>query len=149
MVQLNSAAAPAGSVLAFDFGKRRIGVAVGETATGIAHPLATIAETASRQRFAAIGALIETWRPVLLIVGVPTRADGTAHAMTASAQRFARQLRGRFGLPVICCDERFTTRAASSALREAGLPSRAHKPVRDQLAAQLILQAYLEQRRLA
>jgi len=141
-----SSAAPAGTVLAFDFGTQRIGVAVGETGIGVAHPLATIAATAGRERFEAIGALIEEWRPVLLVVGLPTHADGTAHAMTARALRFARQLEGRFGLPVTCCDERHTTQDAELALRGAGVRGRAGRTVRDRVAAQLILQAYLDQR---
>jgi putative Holliday junction resolvase len=142
-----SSAAPAGTVLAFDFGTQRIGVAIGETGIGVAHPLATIAAKSGRERFEAIGALIEEWRPVLFVVGLPTHADGTAHAMTARALRFARQLKGRFGLPVTCCDERFTTYDAELALRGAGVRGRAGKTVRDQVAAQLILQSYLDQRR--
>lgn len=141
-----SSAAPAGTVLAFDFGTQRIGVAIGETAIGVAHPLATIAAKSGRERFEAIGALIEEWRPVLLVVGLPTHADGTAHVMTARALRFARRLEGRFGLPVTCCDERFTTYDAELALRGAGVRGRAAKTVRDQVAAQLILQSYLDQR---
>ena len=146
MVAAISSAAPAGTVLGFDFGTQRIGVAVGETGIGVAHPLATIAAMAGRERFEAIGALIEEWRPVLLVVGLPTHADGTAHAMTGRALRFARQLEGRFGLPVACCDERHTTQDAELALRDAGVRGRAGRTVRDQVAAQLILQAYLDQR---
>jgi putative Holliday junction resolvase len=145
-VAVISSAAPAGTVLAFDFGTRRIGVAIGETAIGVAHPLATVAAKSGRERFEAIGALIEEWRPVLLVVGLPTHADGTSHVMTARALRFARQLEGRFGLPVTCCDERFTTYDAELALRGAGVRGRAAKTVRDQVAAQLILQSYLDQR---
>ena len=141
-----SSAALAGTVLAFDFGTQRIGVAVGEIAVGVAHPLATVAARSGRARFEAIGALIEEWRPVLLVVGLPTHADGTAHAMTARALGFARQLEGRFRLPVACCDERYTTQAASLALRGAGVRGRTRKAVRDQVAAQLILQSYLDQR---
>jgi putative Holliday junction resolvase len=133
-------------VLAFDFGTQRIGVAVGETGIGVAHPLATIAAKSGRERFEAIRALVEEWQPVLLVVGLPTHADGTAHAMTARALRFARQLEGRFGLPVTFCDERFTTHEAELALRGAGVRGRAGKTVRDQVAAQLILQSYLDQR---
>jgi putative Holliday junction resolvase len=146
-VAVISSATPAGTVLAFDFGTQRIGVAVGETSIGVAHPLATVAARAGRERFEAIRALIEEWRPALLVVGLPTHADGTAHAMTARALRFAQQLESRFGLPVTCCDERFTTHDASLALRGAGVRGRAKKAVRDQVAAQLILQAYLDQRR--
>jgi len=144
---VTSAAARAGSVLAFDFGTQRIGVAVGETGVGVAHPLATIAARVDRVRFEAIRSLIEEWRPVLLVVGLPTHADGKAHAMTARARRFAQQLENRFGLPIALCDERFTTQAAALALHGAGVRGRARKAARDQVAAQLILQAYLDQRR--
>lgn len=141
-----SSATPAGTVLGFDFGTLRIGVALAEIGIGIAHPLTTLTPRSDGERLAAIAALIEEWRPVLLVVGLPTHADGTAHAITARALRFARQLERRFGLPVACCDERFTTRAASQALRGAGTRGRKRKAARDQIAAQLILQAYLDQR---
>jgi putative holliday junction resolvase len=146
VVKVISPANPAGTVLAFDFGTRRIGVAIGETSTGIAHPLTTIAAAAEGGRFAAIAALVETWRPAVLVVGLPTHADGTAHAMTARARHFARQLEARFGLPVAFSDERFTTQAATVALQGTLRRGRDPKTVRDQVAAQLILQAYLDQR---
>lgn len=146
VVKVISPATPAGTVLAFDFGTRRIGVAIGETSTGIAHPLTTIADAAEGRRFEAIAALLETWRPIALVVGLPTHADGAVHAMTARARRFARQLEGRFGLPVAFSDERFTTQAAAVDLGGALRRGRRAKAVRDQVAAQLILQAYLDQR---
>ncbi len=146
MAVTKASAAPAGTVLAFDFGTQRIGVAVGETELGVAHPLATVSNRAGAQRFRVIDALIAEWRPVLLLVGLPTRADGTPHEMTARARRFARQLESRFALPVAFCDERFTTRAASSALRDAAAPARDRNAVRDSVAAQIILQDYLDRR---
>lgn len=136
----------AGTILAFDFGTRRIGVAVGEPATGLAHPLATIAALRKDDRFAAIGRLFDEWRPALVLVGLPTHADGTEHELTASARRFARQIAARFGVAVALADERFTTRAASEALAAAGVNARNQRGVRDRVAAQLILQAYLDQR---
>ncbi len=147
MVVTASPPAPlAGTILAFDFGTRRIGVAVGEAATGLAHPLATIAVERKDDRFAEIGKLIEEWRPTLVLIGLPTHADGTAHEMTASASRFARQLEGRFGVVVALADERFTTQAAREALAGGGVSSRKARDVRDRVAAQLILQAYLDER---
>ena len=145
-VKVTSPAAAAGTVLAFDYGSRRIGVAVGETSTGLAHPLATLANAGNEQRWQAVAALVQAWSPALLVVGLPLHADGTGHAMTTRARRFARQLESRFGLPVALCDERFTTRSATLALRGAGVRAARHKELRDQLAAQLILQAYLDQR---
>ena len=147
MAVTKASAAPAGTVLAFDLGTQRIGVAVGETELGVAHPLATVSSRASAERFRAIEALITEWRPALLLVGLPTHADGTPNEMTARARRFARQLEGRFTLPVAFTDERFTTRAASSALRDAATRPRDRKAVRDSVAAQLILQDYLDRRR--
>ena len=134
----------AGSVLAFDFGTRRIGVAVGNTLVRIAHPLSTIAAEANVTRFAAIASLIGAWRPVLLVVGRPLHADGSAHAMTTRSERFARQLEGRFGLPVARVDERYTTLDADAALARAGVRAKERKAVRDAAAAQLILQSWFD-----
>jgi putative holliday junction resolvase len=136
----------AGTILAFDFGTRRIGVAVGETTLGLAHPLATIDADSDDERLAAIAALVREWQPALLVVGLPMHADGTPHAMTARAQKFARWLKVRFRLAVDLVDERYTTEAATTALVDAGVGERRHKPLRDQIAAQIILQAYLDQR---
>ena len=133
-----------GTILAFDFGERRIGVAVGESALGTAHPLTTIAGERVAERFGAIAALIAEWKPARLVVGLPSHIDDTEHVMTARARRFARQLEGRFGVPVELIDERLTTREAASLLREAGVNARRQKPVRDQVAAQRILQAYFD-----
>jgi len=135
------------TVLAFDFGTRRIGVAVGNTLVRVAHPLATIDDEANSARFAAVAALIDEWRPDELVVGVPMHADGAVHDMTRRAQRFARQLAGRFGLPVVEVDERYTTEAAESQLAQAGLGGRGGRGQRDEIAAQLILQAYFDERR--
>jgi putative holliday junction resolvase len=136
----------AGTILAFDFGTRRIGVAVGETTLGLAHPLATIDADSDDERLAAIAALVREWQPTLLVVGLPMHADGTPHAMTARAQKFARWLEARFRLAVDLVDERYSTEAATTALADAGVGERRHKPLRDQIAAQIILQAYLDQR---
>ena len=133
-----------GTVLAFDFGTQKIGVAVGNTTVRLAHPLTTIRSDANAVRFAAIAALLGEWKPDALVVGRPVHADGTAHEMTARAERFARQLEGRFGLPVARVDERLTTRAAGSALVAAGVRGRERKAAQDEVAAQIILQAYLD-----
>lgn len=134
----------ADTVLAFDFGTRRIGVAVGDLATRLAHPLATIAAERDEQRFAAIAALVAEWTPARLVVGLPVHADGTPHETTARAQRFGRQLAGRTGLPVEYADERHTTLDAASSLAAAGRTGERARTVRDQVAAQLILQGWLD-----
>ena len=137
------------TVLAFDFGTRRIGVAVGNTLTRVAQPLTTIATGRDEERFAAIAALLGQWQPGMLVVGIPVHADGAAHAMTARARRFAQQLSGRFRLPVELADERWTTQLAESALAEAGAGGRKGRAVRDQVAAQIILQGWFDERRVS
>lgn len=134
-----------GAVLAFDFGKKRIGVAVGNTAVKVAHPLATVDSEVTERRFALIGQLIETWQPVLLIVGLPLHSDGTVHELTQLSQRFARRLSGRFNIKVIMKDERYTSEIASVTLREAGIAGRKQKAVLDQIAAQQILQSFFDE----
>lgn len=136
---------PAGAVLAFDFGKKRIGVAIGNTAVGVAHPLATVDSEVTERRFALIGQLIQTWQPVLLVVGLPLHSDGTVHELTQLSQRFARRLSGRFNIKVIMKDERYTSETASAALREAGITGRKQKAVLDQIAAQQILQSFFDE----
>ena len=131
------------TILGFDFGTRRIGVAVGNTLVRVAHPLTTIDAQANGARFAALGALVAQWQPQLLVVGVPVHADGSAHPMTARARRFARQLQGRFGVAVTQVDERYTTELARSALA-ATRAGRAGRETRDEVAAQLILQGFLD-----
>jgi len=132
------------TVLAFDFGERFVGVAVGETGVGVAHPLVTIDAPASGPRFAAIAGLIEEWRPARLVVGLPLGLDGAPHALTRRAQRFARQLEGRFGLPVALVDERFTSAEAAERLRSMGRGARSDKDRAHPLAAQTILQDWLD-----
>ena len=100
------------AVLAFDFGEARIGAAVGDTSVGIAHPLATIDAADRKTRYAAIAALIDEWRPARLVVGLPAHMDGTEHELTRLARKFARELEGRFGLPVEFVDERLSSTAA-------------------------------------
>lgn len=134
-----------GTVLAFDFGTRKIGVAVGNTLVRVAHPLTTIAADAKASGVEAVAALVAEWRPETLVVGRPVHADGTEHRMTAHADRFARALESRFGLKVARVDERFTTRAADAGLRDAGVRGAARKAARDAVAAQVILQAWLDE----
>ncbi len=133
------------TVLAFDFGEKRIGVAVGDTAVGIAHPLQTILAESVDARFAAIAALIEEWRPTRLVVGLPVHLDGAEHEFTRLARKFANRLRGRFNLPVALVDERLSSAEASQSLKAIGIAGRRQKPVLDQVAAQHILQRYLDQ----
>jgi putative holliday junction resolvase len=100
--------------LAFDFGLRRVGVATGNTLLGRARPLTTL-RAQGEARFDAIRSLISEWRPDALVVGVPFHPDGAPHENTERARRFARQLHGRYRLPVHEVDERWTTTAAAEA----------------------------------
>jgi putative Holliday junction resolvase len=118
------------SFLAFDFGTRRVGVASGNRVTGRATPRTTIAAE-GETRFAAIAALIREWQPDALVVGIPFHPDGAAHEITQRARRFARQLHGRFGLPVHEVDERYSS-AEVAAERDV-----------DAAAAAVILDQYL------
>ena len=132
------------TVLAFDFGEKRIGVAVGELEVGIAHPLATIDAEDNAARFAAITRLVEEWLPSRFVVGLPMHADGTEHELSRLARRFGQRLEGRYAMPVELVDERLTSRAAEERLRESGLGSRRIQQSLDAAAACEILNAYFE-----
>jgi putative Holliday junction resolvase len=110
----HSLASRPASYLAFDFGLRRVGVASGNSLLRRAQPLRTLAAEGDA-RFAAIAALVAEWKPDALVVGVPCHPDGAPHDNTRRAQRFARQLRGRFGLTVHEVDERYSTTEVLSA----------------------------------
>ncbi|MCK6410249.1 Holliday junction resolvase RuvX [Thauera sp.] len=142
------AALPArGTLLAFDFGLARIGIATGELETGQASALATLHDESNDARFKAIAGLIAEWRPIALVVGIPTHLDGSAHALTARCRRFANQLHGRFGLPVLAADERLSSVAADAELAAAGHTDwRERKAVLDAEAARIILQTFLDTR---
>jgi putative holliday junction resolvase len=135
-----------GTVLAFDFGTRRIGVAVGEMMLGVARPLTTITAEASDARFTAIGKLIKEWQPTSLVVGLPLSLNGEANEMTDRCRRFARQLEGRYRLPVVLVDERLTSTSADEQLRESGRNWRERKTVLDAEAAAILLQDHFDQR---
>ena len=118
------------TILAFDFGEKRIGVAVGNTVTKTAEALKIIQGKNQDEKFKVIEALIQEWQPQLLVVGLPTHPDGAEHEMTLKAKRFGNQLHGRFQKEVVWVDERYTSVSV--------------KDGNDALAAQLILQQYLD-----
>lgn len=132
------------SVLAFDFGTRRIGVAVGEPMLGSARALATIDAEDNDTRFAAIGKLITEWQPQQLVVGLPLALDGSEHEMTQRCRRFAHQLEGRFRLDVALVDERLSSVDAESRLAAQGQDWKQRKATIDAEAAAVILQDYFE-----
>ena len=102
-------------VLGFDFGARRIGVAIGNSVTREARPLTTVNATGVAARWDAVAALVGEWEPAQLVVGIPRHPDGTPHDMTARCERFARQLEGRFRRPVARVDERYTSAVSAGA----------------------------------
>ena len=109
--------------MAFDFGTRRTGVAVGSRLLGAAQPQATISVSGDA-RFAQIALRLKEWEPQALVIGVPYHPDGAPHDNTLRAQKFGRQLKGRFGLPVFEVDERYsTTEALSDGAKDADAAS--------------------------
>jgi len=133
-------------LLGFDFGLRRIGVAVGQTATRTASALCTVSGP-GRPDWAALGALIEEWRPVGLVVGLPLDPEGGETDMSAAARRFAADLESRYGLPVFFIDERLTSAAAGaefSSARAEGRARRKHARGLDAVAAKIILENWLQ-----
>ncbi|HWQ37252.1 MAG TPA: Holliday junction resolvase RuvX [Burkholderiales bacterium] len=135
------------TVLAFDYGARRIGMAVGDTALGIAHPVGVIEARAAARRWERIRQAITEWRPALLVVGLPVRDDGSEHELAPRVRDFSAQLARRFALEVRLIDERYTSAEAASRLSEAGVHGRAQKRHLDELAAAAILQAYFDRER--
>jgi len=135
------------TILGFDFGERRIGVAVGNTVTGGASPVTIIQATGAQVRFAQLGQLIAQWCPDRLVVGRPTHSDGKPLAVTALCERFARQLQGRFGKPVQLVDETYSTTSARALDDEArtGYRGRASREDEDAAAAAIVLQQWLDQ----
>ena len=134
----------AGTVMAFDFGEKRIGVATGETILKIAHPLTTIAAEENEVKFAQIAVLIQEWRPALLVVGLPMHMDGEAHLLTQLSKKFAQRLEGRFNLAVVMVDERLSSVEAAQNLSAAGVKGQKQKAMLDAVAAQSILQSYFD-----
>ena len=123
------------TVLGFDFGLKRIGVAVGNTGLRHAQALAIISEPTNDGKFAALGRLLAEWKPALCVVGLPSHPDGAEHEMTVRCRRFANQLHGRFGVETVLVDERYSS---------AVLTQRRGEHIDDQAAA-IILQQYFDE----
>ena len=126
------------TLIAFDFGEKRIGIATGQTVTRTATPLDTIPVQGGKPDWSAIDRLVDAWKPDALVVGLPLNMDGTEQWITARARRFANRLRARSGLPVHLADERLSTREAWTRLVESG----ARRDGPDPVAAQVILEGW-------
>jgi putative Holliday junction resolvase len=131
------------TLLAFDYGEKNIGIAVGQTLTGTASPLGTIRVAGSSPDWDAISRMMKTWKPDALVVGLPLNMDGTEQKVTRRARRFSDQLSGRYRLPVHLVDERLTTREARDRLAAQGRAGSDDHPV----AAQIILESWLNEQR--
>ncbi len=132
------------TVLGFDYGEKRIGVATGQTITTSATPLMTLTATNQKPDWDKIEKLIIEWKPDALIVGLPTYLDGTTSEMTKKAQRFSRQLEGRFHLPVYLMNETLSSFEAEHYVTKKG---QHNKQEIDKMAAAIIVQSWLEQNR--
>jgi putative Holliday junction resolvase len=130
--------------LGFDFGLKRIGVAVGQDLTCSATALETMAAVNGKPQWDSVEKLLQQWQPHALVVGLPLNMDGTETEITPRARRFGNQLRERFKLPVHYMDERLSTIEAERLIAQSGSKRGADS---DKLAAQLILQSWLEQAR--
>jgi putative Holliday junction resolvase len=130
-----------GTLLGFDFGTRKIGVAVGQTLTGTATPLETLQLVNHKPDWARIARLIDEWRPEALVVGLPLDVDDSETDATTPARRFSRQLEGRFRLKVYLADERFTSFEARDRLGHKAK----HREEYDAMAAKLILETWLDE----
>lgn len=134
-----------GTVLALDFGAKRIGVAVGQTVTKTARPLVTLNVLQQRPDWDALDKIIQEWRPAALVVGMPRNMDDTEHALAPHVTRFGQQLARRYHLEVHYVDERLSSLAAAENMRTATLSKqrRMNKATIDQFAAQVILEQFL------
>ena len=134
-----------GNVLGFDFGQKRIGIAVGNNISKTARALTTIDSLSNNQKFEAIQKIIEEWQPVSIVVGVPFNVDGSEHRITNLSKKFAKQLEQKYSLPTHLIDERYTSIEASHEIKDKKIYLKKKKLLIDQIAAKIILQSYLDQ----
>ena len=139
------------TLLGFDFGTKRIGIAIAQEVTGTASPLTTVKAIKHKPDWESISKIITEWQPDLLVVGLPLHMDGTEQPMTQAARRFSNQLNGRYQIPVALMDERLSSNEAESILneqsgsrgslfRDSMFPDKAQI---DMISAQLILQSWM------
>lgn len=133
-----------GAVLAFDFGEKRIGIALGDLKLKIAHPLAKVEGDSNDKKFAGVAEFINEYRPALLVVGIAIYDDGAPHETGRLARKFAQRLQGRFNIRTVLVDERLSSAAAAEALAQSGVRGQRQKLWLDQVAAQQILQQFFD-----
>jgi putative Holliday junction resolvase len=131
------------TLLAFDFGEKRVGVAVGESLVGTATPLLPL-KVPTAQLLDAISPVVEQWQPQRFVVGRPTHPDGTPHPMTARCERFSRQLAARFRRPVELVDERYSSIDAAARVQAHPVKKSDRDGTLDSVAAAILLERYFE-----
>ncbi len=136
------------TIMGFDFGEKRIGVAVGNLTIGVASALTTIHAESNADRLSAVGVLVRDWQPTQFVVGEPTFPDNTAHPVAHLAKKFGNRLHENFKLPVDYVNEFLSTTEASTLLADQGIKGRSQKDKIDAMAAQVILQSWLDQKRV-
>ena len=134
-----------GNILAFDFGEKKIGVAVGNSITKTARPLETIRKIKKIERNQIIDRLLKEWGPSLLVVGLPLNEDGTESRLTALAKTFAEKIQNRFKIDTVMVDERYTSVEAKLLIRESTKNITKGSQLTDHVAAKIILESYFEQ----
>ncbi len=134
-----------GNIIGFDFGEKRIGVAIGNNISKSAQALITIESASSNQKFEAIQKIMDEWKPVSIVVGVPFNVDGSEHKVTNLCKKFAKQLEQKYALPIHLIDERYTSIEASYEIQDKKIDLKKKKLLIDQIAAKIILQSYLDQ----
>ena len=143
------AASDSETILAFDYGEKRIGVAVGNAGIGLAHPVTTLQVETNAARMAAVDALVAEWQPTRFVVGEPHYEDERPHEIAHLAKKFGNRIKERFRLPVEYVNEFLSSSEAGAQLREQGITGRAQKEMLDAVAAQVILQAYFNEQNRA
>jgi len=141
-----SSTSRSGRILAFDFGLRQIGVAVGSIPFATSEPLTVLPAREGQPNWTSVADLIEEWQPQVILVGDPLNMDGSTSELGRRAKKFAQRLHGRFGVDVTMVDERLTSFAVKSEQREAGHRGDFRRDPVDSLAAELILRDWLNSR---
>ena len=133
-----------GNILSFDFGEKRIGVAIGNSITKSSHPLETINTSKNTERYKLIELLLKTWEPVRLVIGYPLNDDGTLSKMSLLAKKFGMKLWNKYNIPIAMIDERFTSSEADLELKKFEKDFKKRKIVVDQVAAMIILNSFFQ-----
>ena len=133
-----------GNILSFDFGEKRIGVAIGNSITKISHPLETINTSKNTERYKLIELLLKTWEPIKLVIGYPLNDDGTLSKMSLLAKKFGIKLTNKYNIPITMIDERFTSSEADLELKKFEKNFKKRKIVVDQVAAMIILDSFFQ-----